>query len=107
MSLCSLVPTQLYPVLSSQQKRLRNLQLGQGAYGVVIAAKDVETGDNVAIKKIPNAFANLTDTKRLLREIRLLRHFQHENVRLTAAVLPSLLIPVLGIILPVPNYCLC
>lgn len=54
--------------------------LGQGAYGIVIAARDNLSGDNVAIKKIPNAFANLTDTKRTLREIRLLRHLQHENV---------------------------
>jgi serine/threonine protein kinase len=54
--------------------------LGQGAYGIVIAAKDNISGDNVAIKKIPNAFANLTDTKRTLREIKLLRHLQHENV---------------------------
>ncbi len=46
------------------------------------SAKDLRTNENVAIKKIPNAFQNLTDTKRTLREIRLLRHLhgQHENL---------------------------
>jgi mitogen-activated protein kinase 1/3 len=34
----------------------------------------------VAIKKITNTFANLTDAKRILREIKLLLHFNHENV---------------------------
>ena len=35
----------------------------------------------VAIKKIPKAFDDLVDAKRILREIKLLRHFKHENVR--------------------------
>lgn len=39
------------------------------------------TGEEVAIKKIVNVFANPRDTKRTLREIKLLRHFKHENVR--------------------------
>ena len=34
----------------------------------------------VALKKIPNAFEDTEDVKRLLREIRLLRFFDHENV---------------------------
>ena len=34
----------------------------------------------MAIKKINRAFDHLTDTKRTLREIRILRHFTHENV---------------------------
>eukprot|EP00735_Rhodelphis_limneticus_P012561 TRINITY_DN5854_c0_g1::TRINITY_DN5854_c0_g1_i1::g.24392::m.24392 TRINITY_DN5854_c0_g1::TRINITY_DN5854_c0_g1_i1::g.24392 ORF type:complete len:391 (+),score=80.20,sp/P42525/ERK1_DICDI/56.85/4e-156,Pkinase/PF00069.20/1.7e-79,Pkinase_Tyr/PF07714.12/5.2e-36,Kdo/PF06293.9/5.9e-05,APH/PF01636.18/2.2e+03,APH/PF01636.18/0.0098,Kinase-like/PF14531.1/4.4e+02,Kinase-like/PF14531.1/0.15,Seadorna_VP7/PF07387.6/0.048 TRINITY_DN5854_c0_g1_i1:24-1175(+) len=54
--------------------------LGQGAYGVVCAAKDSSCGQKVAIKKIPKAFEDLTDAKRTLREIRLLRHMNHENV---------------------------
>lgn len=33
-----------------------------------------------AIKKIPKAFDDLVDAKRILREIKLLRHFKHENV---------------------------
>jgi serine/threonine protein kinase len=34
----------------------------------------------VAIKKVPNAFNDLTDALRILREIRLMRHFGHENI---------------------------
>ncbi|KAL0241444.1 hypothetical protein GEMRC1_006679 [Eukaryota sp. GEM-RC1] len=54
--------------------------LGQGAYGLVCAAKDVQTGKKVAIKKINSAFENPVDGKRTLREIQLLRHLQHENI---------------------------
>lgn len=34
----------------------------------------------VAIKKCPNAFEDLVDAKRIVREIRLLMHFRHENI---------------------------
>jgi serine/threonine protein kinase len=34
----------------------------------------------VAVKKIANAFDNQMDAKRTLREIKLLRHLDHENV---------------------------
>jgi len=53
--------------------------VGTGAYGVVIACKDAATGKDVAIKKVPNAFDDLTDSKRILREMMLLRHLRHEN----------------------------
>lgn len=39
-----------------------------------------ETNEMVAMKKIANAFDNHMDAKRTLREIKLLRHFDHENV---------------------------
>jgi serine/threonine protein kinase len=54
--------------------------IGKGAYGVVCSAKNGATGEKVAIKKIGNAFENLTDARRTLREILLLRHLRHENV---------------------------
>jgi hypothetical protein len=54
--------------------------IGKGAYGVVCSAKNTLTGEKVAIKKIGNAFENLTDARRTLREIKLLRHLRHENV---------------------------
>lgn len=54
--------------------------IGQGAYGVVCSAKDTRTGTQVAIKKIAGVVGNLEDGKRTLREIRLLRHFNHENI---------------------------
>ena len=54
--------------------------IGKGAYGVVCSARNVDTGEKVAIKKITNAFENAIDAKRTLREIKLLRHLHHENV---------------------------
>ncbi|KAF0682963.1 Aste57867_24976 [Aphanomyces stellatus] len=54
--------------------------LGQGAYGHVIAASDTETGVSLAIKNVPNTFADLIDAKRILREIRLMRHLTHPKL---------------------------
>lgn len=54
--------------------------IGKGAYGVVCSAKNSLNGEKVAIKKIGNAFDNLTDARRTLREIKLLRHLRHENI---------------------------
>lgn len=54
--------------------------LGVGAYGIVIAARDEQTNEEVAIKKIPDAFKNQVDSKRVLREIKLLRQLKHENI---------------------------
>jgi len=36
----------------------------------------------VAIKKIPKAFDDFIDAKRILREVKLLHHFKHDNVDL-------------------------
>lgn len=55
-------------------------KIGHGAYGVVVAVKDRSSGQKVAIKKIPNAFEDLIDAKRIIREIRLLRFFNHESL---------------------------
>ncbi|OVA18196.1 Protein kinase domain [Macleaya cordata] len=54
--------------------------LGRGAYGIVCGATNSETNEEVAIKKIGNAFDNRIDAKRTLREIKLLCHMDHENV---------------------------
>eukprot|EP00884_Botryococcus_braunii_P016956 jgi/Botrbrau1/3944/Bobra.0365s0019.1 len=54
--------------------------IGKGAYGVVCSAKNLKTGQKVAIKKISNAFENLTDARRTLRELVLLRQLRHENI---------------------------
>lgn len=43
-------------------------------------AKNAETKEEVAIKKIGNAFENRIDAKRTLREIKLLSHMDHDNV---------------------------
>ncbi|KAJ3331435.1 Mitogen-activated protein kinase [Blyttiomyces sp. JEL0837] len=56
-------------------------ELGQGAYGVVCAAKSLETNQDVAIKKVLKVFEKSILAKRALREIKLLRHFNgHENI---------------------------
>lgn len=55
-------------------------KIGHGAYGVVVSAHDRKTGTKVAIKKVSNAFDDLIDAKRIVREIRLLDFFDHENV---------------------------
>ncbi|KAG0497066.1 hypothetical protein HPP92_001464 [Vanilla planifolia] len=54
--------------------------LGRGANGIVCAAVNLETQEEVAIKKIGNAFDNVIDAKRTLREIKLLRHMNHDNI---------------------------
>ncbi|XP_057356782.1 mitogen-activated protein kinase 7 isoform X2 [Manis pentadactyla] len=37
-------------------------------------------GQQVAIKKIPNAFDVVTNAKRTLRELKILKHFKHDNI---------------------------
>lgn len=54
--------------------------IGSGAYGVVCAALDKKTKEKVAIKKIPNAMEMSVIAKRTYREIKILRHFKHENI---------------------------
>jgi hypothetical protein len=57
-----------------------NRTIGSGAYGVVISANDTAKKRNVAIKLVPRAFNDEVDAKRILREIKLLKHFRHENI---------------------------
>jgi len=54
--------------------------VGSGAYGVVVSASDSKTSKNIAIKMVPRAFNDEIDAKRILREIKLLKHFRHENI---------------------------
>ncbi|CAI2178134.1 3100_t:CDS:2 [Funneliformis geosporum] len=53
--------------------------VGEGAYGVVCSALHKPTGQKVAIKKI-TPFDHSMFCLRTLREIKLLRYFNHENV---------------------------
>ncbi|KAI9367490.1 kinase-like domain-containing protein [Aspergillus egyptiacus] len=56
-------------------------ELGQGAYGIVCAATNSQTGEGVAIKKVTNVFSKKILAKRALREIKLLQHFRgHRNI---------------------------
>jgi len=54
--------------------------IGQGAFGCVVAGERAD-GMKVAIKKLANAGADKTAAKRLLRELRFLRHLRgHPNI---------------------------
>jgi serine/threonine protein kinase len=54
--------------------------IGFGAYGLVAAVSDESTGRSFAIKKCRNICRSLGDGKRILREVKLLRFMEHENV---------------------------
>jgi serine/threonine protein kinase len=56
--------------------------MGSGAYGVVIAAKDTsETEDNlIAIKKVEKLWEHRTYCQRTLRELKIMRLLQHDNI---------------------------
>lgn len=54
--------------------------IGEGAYGKVISAFNIKTKQRVAIKKVNHLFEDLIDTKRVLREITLLRFMKNDNV---------------------------
>jgi mitogen-activated protein kinase 1/3 len=54
--------------------------VGYGAYGLVCAAIDVRTNKKVAVKKNKQVFRDVGDGKRILREVKLLKMFRHENV---------------------------
>ncbi|KAK8550960.1 hypothetical protein V6N13_119461 [Hibiscus sabdariffa] len=62
--------------------------VGRGAYGIVCCVKNSETNEEVAIKKIGNAFDNRIDAKRTLREIKLLRHMDHDNIIKIKDIIP-------------------
>ena len=62
----------------SAYKAIENI--GIGAYGVVCSAIHNKSRDKVAIKKIPRVFEALTIAKRTFREIKILKHFKHDNI---------------------------
>jgi len=55
-------------------------KVGSGAYGTVASFQDPKTGTKLAVKKITDAFHDLVDGKRILREVKLLRSFRHDNI---------------------------
>lgn len=67
-----------------------NRVIGSGAYGVVISAQDTHSKTRVAIKMVPKAFQDEIDAKRILREIKLLKHFKHENIVSIVDMMPPM-----------------
>jgi mitogen-activated protein kinase 1/3 len=64
--------------------------VGAGAYGTVCAAVDGRTKQPVAIKKISRVFDDLTDCKRIARELRVLSFIKHTNLlRLREFIRPN------------------
>ncbi|XP_046662173.1 mitogen-activated protein kinase p38b isoform X1 [Homalodisca vitripennis] len=54
--------------------------VGSGAYGQVCSAVDSKFGVKVAIKKLARPFQSAVHAKRTYRELRMLKHMNHENV---------------------------
>ncbi|KAH1025927.1 hypothetical protein HUJ05_010544 [Dendroctonus ponderosae] len=62
-------------------KRYQNLKpIGSGAQGIVCAAIDTVTQQNVAIKKLSRPFQNVTHAKRAYREFKLMKLVDHKNI---------------------------
>jgi len=55
-------------------------KVGSGAYGTVASFQDKATEKKFAVKKITDAFHDLVDGKRILREVKLLRFMRHDNI---------------------------
>lgn len=62
----------------SEQYEIQDV-IGEGAYGVVCSAIHKPSGQKVAIKKI-TPFDHSMFCLRTLREMKLLRYFNHENI---------------------------
>src|SRR6266404_823725 len=69
---------------------LHSRRLLNGHAYICSSAKDQLTGASVAIKKIMKPFSTPVLSKRTYRELKLLKHIQHENVRLGTST-PSFL----------------
>lgn len=55
-------------------------KVGSGAYGHVWKVADKKTGQNLALKKIFDAFQHSTDAQRTFREIVFLHELSHPNI---------------------------
>eukprot|EP01025_Chloroclados_australasicus_P048599 TRINITY_DN5511_c0_g1_i1.p1 TRINITY_DN5511_c0_g1~~TRINITY_DN5511_c0_g1_i1.p1 ORF type:complete len:381 (-),score=25.83 TRINITY_DN5511_c0_g1_i1:280-1422(-) len=62
--------------------------IGKGAYGVVCSAIDLRQNKKVAIKKVCQAFKDTLESKRIIREIRLLKSLKHENIVQLLDIIP-------------------
>ena len=54
--------------------------LGKGSFGVVFRVQDTVLETECALKRMPSVFDSFDDTKRVLRELRLLRLMNHDSI---------------------------
>jgi len=62
--------------------------LGEGAYAAVAEVEDIRTKKKYAVKKNRDVFSNVADARRILREIKLMIHFDHPHVMGLCGVVP-------------------
>jgi serine/threonine protein kinase len=62
------------------QKIEKNSTIGEGTYGVVYKAKDLKTGNMVALKRIRLEVEDEGIPSTALREISILRELEHPNI---------------------------
>lgn len=62
--------------------------LGEGAYATVCEVIDTRTSMKYAVKKNRDVFSNTADARRILRETKLMIHFNHPNVMSLIGVIP-------------------
>lgn len=79
---CFTITVDLHGLASTLQKYKyeRLCQLGHGSYGVVYKARNRESGELFAIKKLQYCFSDSGFPDSTLREISTLRELQHENI---------------------------
>lgn len=56
------------------------MQIGQGTYSIVYKARDLETGNIVALKKVRFVNMDPESVRFMAREIKILRTLDHPNV---------------------------
>ncbi|KEG05540.1 putative mitogen-activated protein kinase 3 [Trypanosoma grayi] len=61
-----------------------------GAYGIACSFLNEETNEKVSIKKCRDVFRDLDDGKRVLREVAMMRFFNHENLLHIMEILPPM-----------------
>lgn len=78
------------PPLIQHRYRVEEV-IGEGSYGVVCSAVNVETGERVAVKRIMRVFEEIPEAMRTLRELKFLRLLKgHENIiTIKDVLLPS------------------
>lgn len=67
--------------------------LGEGTFGQVIKAKDLQTGQFVAIKLIRDIFSNSYESRKVLREIMIMRQLTEMEDNVFSPRLRDILIP--------------